>query len=105
MLLGFGYLYKFVIFYFLFLFEKQKIIDKKKNSWPKVCNIIFLLLIKIGSVGPVDQQINLVSPNSWNDIENWTTITAYNCINTIRLMNTILYDKISYDNNWSEFSK
>ena len=31
MLLGLGYLYKFVMFYFLFLFEKQKVIDKKKQ--------------------------------------------------------------------------
>ena len=31
-------------------------------SWPKFCNIIFLFLLKIGSVGPADQQINLVSP-------------------------------------------
>ena len=28
----------------------------------KFCNIIFLFLLKIESVGPVDQQINLVSP-------------------------------------------
>ena len=66
MLLGFGYLYKFVMFYFFFfcfVFKKQKIIDQKKASCPKFCNIIFLfLLLKIGSVGPVDQRINLVSP-------------------------------------------
>ena len=62
MLLGFGYLYKFVMFYFFFFFfKKQKIIDFKKASWPKFCNITFLFLLKIGSVGPVDQQINLVS--------------------------------------------
>ena len=42
--------------------KKQKIIDKKKASWQKIFNIIFLFLLKIGSVGPVDQQINLVSP-------------------------------------------
>ena len=29
----------------------------------KIFNIIFLFLLKTGSVGPVDQQINLVSPN------------------------------------------
>ena len=63
MLLGFGYLYKFAMFYFFFFFKKQKIIDLKKASWPKFCNINFLFLLKIGSVGPVDQQINLVSPN------------------------------------------
>ena len=45
-----------------FFFKKQKIIDFKKASWPKFCNITFLFLLKIGSVGPVDQQINLVSP-------------------------------------------
>ena len=65
MLLGFGYLYKFVMFYFLlFCFFKKKIIGLKKN-WPKFCNIIFLFLLKIDSVGLVDQQINLVSPKSF----------------------------------------
>ena len=65
MLLGFGYLYKFVMFFF---FKKQKIIDLKKASWPKFCNIIFLFLLKIGSVGTVDQQINLVSPYLFTNI-------------------------------------
>ena len=64
MLLGFGYLYKFFMFYFSLFVKKQKIIDLKNASWPKFCNIIFLFLLKIGLVGPVDQQINLVSPNS-----------------------------------------
>ena len=50
MRLGSVYLYKFVTFYFL-------------ASWRKFCNIIFLFLLKLGSVGHVDQQINLVSPN------------------------------------------
>ena len=64
MLLGFGYLYKFDMFYFFFFFfffKKQRI-DLKKASWPKFCNITFFSLLKIGSVGPVNQQINLVSP-------------------------------------------
>ena len=51
------------MFYFLFFSKTQKIIDWKKASSPKFCNIIFLFLLKIGSVGPVVQQINLVSPN------------------------------------------
>ena len=41
-------------------FKKQKMTDLKKASWPKFCNIIFLFLLKVGSVGPVDQQINFV---------------------------------------------
>ena len=61
MLLGFGYLCKFIMFCFLF-FKKQKIIDFKKASWPKLCNITFLLLLEIRSVGPVHQEMNLVSP-------------------------------------------
>ena len=61
MLLGFGYLYKFAMFY-LFFFQKQKIKVLKKASWPNVWYIIFLFLLKIGSFGPVDQQTNLVSP-------------------------------------------
>ena len=64
MLLGLGYFYKFVMFYFLFFFlKKQKVIDLKKK--PVVQNFVILFfkfLLKIGSVGPVDQQINLVSP-------------------------------------------
>ena len=59
MLLGFGYLYKFVIFYFLF-FSKAE--NNRLNKKPVGQNfvILFLVLLKIGSVGPVDQQINLV---------------------------------------------
>ena len=60
MLLGFGYLYKFVLF-ISFFFQTAEINRLKKVSWPKF-NTTFLLLLKIGSVGPVDQQINLVSP-------------------------------------------
>ena len=59
MLLGFAYLYKFVMFFFCF-FQKAENNRLKKNSWPKFCNI-FLFLIKIGSVGLVDQQMPLVS--------------------------------------------
>ena len=51
MLLGFSYLYKFVIFYFLIFTVAQNFVI-----------LFFLVLLKIGSVGPVDQQINLFSP-------------------------------------------
>ena len=68
MIPGFGYLYKSVMFHFLFLLKKQKIIDSKKASWPKFCNIIFLFLLKIGSVGPVEQQINLASSYTMRNI-------------------------------------
>ena len=61
MLLGFGYLYKFVVFCFFF-FKKQKIIDLKKSSWQKFCNIVFLFLLKIGLGRPIDEQINLFLP-------------------------------------------
>ena len=74
MLLGLGYLFKFVLFFFLFFFQKAENNRLEKASWPKFCNIIFLFLFKIGSVGPVDQ-INLVLP--------------YMCLTTI--------------NGWSEF--
>ena len=60
MILSFGYLKKFVMFYFFF-FQKAEI---KKKPIGKFCNIIFLFFLKIGSVGPVDQQINLVSSNT-----------------------------------------
>ena len=58
MLLGFGYLY---VCYAIFLFSsksrKQQI---KKNSWLTFCNIICLFLLKVGSIGPVDQQVNYI---------------------------------------------
>ena len=64
--LGFGYLYKFAMYYFFFFFgKKKKKADNntlKKTSWLKCCNFFFFLP-KIGLVEPVDQQINLVSPN------------------------------------------
>ena len=59
MLLGFGYLYKFVMLYF-FSFQKAEN-SRLQKSWPKCFNI-FLFLLKIWSVGSVDQQINLVPP-------------------------------------------
>ena len=64
MLLGFGYLYKFSMFYlfFVFFFQKAENNILKKAIRPKFCSIAFLFLLKIGSVGPVDQQINLVPP-------------------------------------------
>ena len=62
MLLGFSYLYNFVMFCFFFFFQKTENDRLKNDIWPKFCNIIFLILLKIGSVRPVDQQINLVLP-------------------------------------------
>ena len=50
------------MFYFYFFFQIAENNRFKKASWPKSCNIIFLFLLKIGLVGPADQQINLVSP-------------------------------------------
>ena len=52
MLLGFGYLYKFVMFYFLFLFEKQKIIDKKKTVGQKFVILFFCFWLKSDQSGP-----------------------------------------------------
>ena len=51
------------MFHFLFFFKKQKIKDLKKKHFkekPQFCNIIFLFLLKIDSVGSVDQQIDLI---------------------------------------------
>ena len=63
MLLKFDYLYNLLCFLSLFFFKKQKTIDYKKASWPKFFNIIFFFFFAENrSVGPVDQQINLVSP-------------------------------------------
>ena len=42
-------------------FQKPENNRLKKASWTKLCNIIFLFMLKIGLVWPVDQQINLVS--------------------------------------------
>ena len=52
-------IYKCVMFYFFFV-KKQKKNRFKKVSWPKFCNTIFLFLLKVGSVGPADQQIHFV---------------------------------------------
>ena len=59
MLLGFSYLYVCNVFL-------QKAENNfKKASWPKICNIIFVLflfLLIVVSVEPVNQQINFVLP-------------------------------------------
>ena len=52
----------FAMFFFYIFLRKAENNRLKKASWPKFCNIIFSILLKIGSVGSVDQQINLVSP-------------------------------------------
>ena len=54
MLFGFGYLHKFVMYYFFQKAEKNRL---EKASWSKFYSI-FLLLLKIRSVGLVGQQIN-----------------------------------------------
>ena len=41
--------------------KKKKKIEKPNK--PKLCNTIFSILLKIGSVVLLDQQIKLVSPN------------------------------------------
>ena len=64
MVLGFVYLYKICYVLFYFIFQKAENNKFKKNaSWSKFCNII-LFLLKIGSIGPVDQQINLIALES-----------------------------------------
>ena len=50
---------KFAMFFFLIFFiQKAENNRLKKANWPKFCNIIFLFLLKAGSAGPVEQQIN-----------------------------------------------
>ena len=62
MLYGFGYLYKFVMFYFFsFVKEQKKKRFKEKTVDQNFVILIFLVSLKIGPVGPVDQQISLVS--------------------------------------------
>ena len=51
-----------MFFFSYYFFQKAENNRLKKISWPKFCNIVFLFLLKIGSVGPVDQQIHLISP-------------------------------------------
>ena len=43
----------------LFFLQKEKNNRLEKASWPKFCNIL-LFFLKVGSVGPVDQQVNFV---------------------------------------------
>ena len=49
------------MFYLLFFFQKAENNRLKKASRPKFCNIIFPFSLKIEWVGPIDQQIYLVS--------------------------------------------
>ena len=49
-----SYFWSFIWVYYvsrLILFQKGENSRLKKASWPKFCNIIFLFLLKIGSVG------------------------------------------------------
>ena len=46
MLLGFGYLYKFMFYFLLLFFQKAENNTLKKASWPKCCNIIFCFCLK-----------------------------------------------------------
>ena len=50
----------FISFFFFFQkAENNRFV--KKTSWPKLCNIIFLFLLKIGLVRHVEQQINFIT--------------------------------------------
>ena len=49
---------------YVFFLQKAENNRLKKASWPKLCNI-FLFLLKAGSVGPVDQQINFALPQAF----------------------------------------
>ena len=49
-------------FFVLFVFFLEKAENNRLKEKPKLCDIIFLFLLKIGLVGEVGQQINLVSP-------------------------------------------
>ena len=60
MFLGFGYLYRFAIFY-VYLQKAENNRSKRPESQNFV---MFFVLLTIGSLGLVDQQINLVSPNT-----------------------------------------
>ena len=60
MLLGFGYL--FVVMLYFFFLQKAENSRLKKVNWPTFCNIIFFFLLKIGSLRSTDQQINYVLP-------------------------------------------
>ena len=50
------------VFYIFFLQIAENNKFKKKASRPKFCNFISLLLLKVGLVIPVEQQINFVLP-------------------------------------------
>ena len=56
MLFGFGY--SNVCYVLLIFIQKAEKNRLKKSRWPKFCNIIFLFLLKVGSIGS-DQQITL----------------------------------------------
>ena len=58
MLLGFGYLY--VCYVLPLFFQKAENNRSKKAKWPIFCNIIFLFLLKVQSVGLADQQTDYV---------------------------------------------
>ena len=48
----------------MFLKKKTENNRLKKSSWPKFCNIIFLFLLKIRSVGPADSRTYLSNLNN-----------------------------------------
>ena len=51
-----------MIHFLFFVFSKGKKKQVKKSQLAKILQCYFLFSLKIGLVGPVDQQINLVSP-------------------------------------------
>ena len=57
MVLGFGYLYNIVMFYFIFL-QKAENNRLKKSQLAKICNIIFLFLLKVASAVLVDNKLS-----------------------------------------------
>ena len=90
------YLICYVLFLFFFFFKKQKTVDLKKARRLKFCNIIFLFLHKIGSVGPVDPQIDLVSPKGriFNDYVKVTVLHKHKMENKGNVTDVV--NKIEY---------
>ena len=94
------------MFYLLLLFfQKAENNSLKKASWSKFCNTIFMFLLKIGSVEPADQQINLVSPKTKIDsvVDLW--LLSFNFFSTSNKFPRFTRFRTNYVNRNAEYHR
>ena len=94
MLLGFGYLCKFVMF--SYFFQKAENNRLKKAVGQNFVILFFCFYLKRGSVGLIDQQINLVLPKEYKQRQRLISKSKLNGRSKVMVIKTRTEAKSRY---------